>query len=168
MQWQLSEAQVIDRGRQQAVLEGVFHDGFKLQARALASGGSVLAQGRFTLTLQAFSPARDAYGQKAGRWYVKGLWLIESLEAMNDGLPQGSRNRPGTLSGLVSADLARNPLTDASDWSAVARISSGRFSSVQTPQAVQSVRAEGSLTFNRDFEGALVLTLNQALRSGGG
>jgi hypothetical protein len=164
LQWHLSEGQVLDAGRLHELAEGVLHEGFELSARALARhAGGLLPDARLVLGGQAFSPASASGGQQPGRWYLRGLWWLQSGEAQAAGATAG-RHPPGALHGQFSAELASNPWADPAAWQAELRMPFGRYAPIDDPGAVQAMRAHGALNLNAALDGELSLNLQAPWR----
>lgn len=165
LRWQLGDARVLDAGRRHDLADGVLHEGFELEARAIAVGEhGLLPQARFSLGGQAFSPSRAMAGQEPGRWYLRGLWWLQPPDAPVSGAT-GARHQPGVLQGQFSAALASNPLASPTAWQAELRMPSGRYVSINDPRSVQAMRAHGALSLNAAFDGDLTLNLQTSLRS---
>lgn len=164
LRWRLSGAQVLDAGRLHEVAEGRLHEGFELEARAVAAGADgLLPEARFGLSGQAFSPAQAMGAQLPGHWYLRGLWRLSPPEAQDLG-PAAGRHQPGVLQGQFSATLTRNPWASPGDWQAELRMPSGRYVSINDSRSVQAMRAHGALSLNAAFDGELTLNLQTPLR----
>lgn len=161
--WQLNGARVLDAGRSHELAEGLFHDGYQLEATATLLGTGVLSQALFSLSGQAFSPAQTIGAQVAGRWYVRGLWTLTEPDAAGQ-VPAVGRHQPGALRGQFSAELPGNPLLSPMDWRAELRVPSGRYTPIDPSQAVQPIRGDGALTMNAALDGVLTLNLRTQLR----
>ena len=105
--WQLSNLTVVNPGQAVEMKEGLFTTGFTLEANAYDKDGDIVPDGKFQLTLSAFSPFEQMGTQKPGYWYVQGIWTLTKnnpdLEAM-----QAKKNLK-TAKGSSVAELPSNP-----------------------------------------------------------
>lgn len=147
--WQLTKARVVDQGRTETVSEGTLITGFIVEAKAKSRHDNLIKDGTFRLELSAFSPRRDMPGQKAGRWYVQGKWVIDA-----NGNPASvkERHKQGTAQGSIDADLDFNPTAESRNWTGSAFLP---MSTADTRWA----KGEGVYSVNAAWDGDLFLEL---------
>lgn len=147
--WTLSKARIVDPGEVLTLPEGSFLQGFVVEA--LARGAKDAPHGTFQLTLSAFSPVRDMPGQKAGQWYVQGVWSIVRKGATPEMLKADPKKNL-VAEGMIQTELSFNPVGVPAKWSAEARAPMAWL-------AGQWARGQGSLSLDETFAGALYLDL---------
>jgi hypothetical protein len=144
--WQLTETVVIDPGTTVKISEGVLTTGYTVEAVAKASSDQAPVQdGTFRLTMTVFSPDDDMPGQKAGRWYVRGLWTVVDSAAKSTDVNR--RHSPDAVRGLLSTELSFNPATTksafAADFLMPMSLNKGRWA-----------KGEGTFFFDEQMEGS--------------
>lgn len=107
--WRLTDSQVVEPGETVTTVEGTMTTGYTVEAQARGEGAAPIKNGRFRVTLNAFSPFQDRPGQEAGFWQVTGNWTLTDAEAP----PEVSKTRyhPAVLRGTLRAKLGFNPAT---------------------------------------------------------
>jgi hypothetical protein len=150
--WALTKTEVVDPGKTTQMDEGVFIQGYTLEAKARSKGGNVVPEGTFHLTMDAFSPESDMPGQLTGFWYVQGHWTITKKNADPNTLKV--KHNPDKAEGILVAEVPFNPTMGAGNWTGRAvmqmALAAGRWS-----------RGEGTLTFGENLEGDLFLPLER-------
>ena len=148
--WELTDTTVVSTGQIVEMKEGLFIQGYQLEAKAKSKGGNIIPNGDFQLTLDAFSPYQDMPGQKAGFWYVSGTWTVTKKNA--DPANAKLKHNPDAVEGTLVAELPVNPTGGAGGWT-------GK-SAIQMALAAGSwTKGEGTLTFQGDLKGDLFLDL---------
>jgi hypothetical protein len=110
MEWQLSEAKVVNPGTVGALTEGSMRSGIKIEAKAVTqTPGAIFPEGTFSITFNAFSPTKDMPGQKAGIWYLRGEWTITAPNV--DPAILKARYNPYSLSGRLIGSVPYDPAT---------------------------------------------------------
>ncbi len=120
--WQLTDVQVVNRGQTVATQEGILTTGYTVEATARSKEGNLVPEGKFQLTLTAFSPHRDMPGQRAGRWYIQGDWVITDVNANENEEEAKARHSPAIVKGALLADLTFNPATEPGAFTAWSRL----------------------------------------------
>lgn len=149
--WQLRQAQVVNPGQTMNAKEGTFTSGFTIQALA-KSKTKLVPQGTFELTFTAFSPKKDMPGQKAGIWYLQGEWRLANEKVFRN--PNRARHVPEQVKGYFQAELDFNPATDPGKFTALAIVP-------MSPTAGRWGKGEGTVTFNKNYNGELFLELER-------
>lgn len=148
--WELTKTAVVDAGQTNTDGVGTLVQGYTIEGKAKAKHNNVVPEGRFWLSLSAFSPAQDMEGQKAGFWYVRGTWRITKKDADPEALKV--RHNSEVIEGSFQAELTFNPATGQGNWTAAAwlpmSLAAGEWS-----------RGGGTLTFDENLEGDLYLPL---------
>jgi hypothetical protein len=123
--------------------------GFIVEAKAKSRLDNFVKNGDFRLEMSVFKPKRDMPGQKAGRWYAQGEWVIDA-----NGNPAGvkERHKPGVARGFIKAELGFNPAAEARNWTAQAILP---MSTVDT----RWVRGQGTYSVNAAWDGDLYFDL---------
>jgi hypothetical protein len=153
--WTLSNARVVRRGRTAAIREGIFMNGYIVEADAVAlERGSLMPEGTFRLVLAGFKPDWDIVGKRGETaWHVHGTWTITDDRV---GRTPAARRKYGVLNGDLVADLSFNPSRNPGAIGALVRLpvpaGDGRW-------AV----GEGSFLGNEKFEGMLTMTFRRLL-----
>jgi hypothetical protein len=153
--WKLTDIHRQANGQEQELFEGVLMHGWELEAQATSDQPGTPFDGTLMISLQAFSPRQPMSGQIPGRWYARGNWSL--LDSAARPTP-GARSAAGVLQGQLSAESPRSFVASSLDWHAQLRIASGRFASVQAPESVRPMRAEGALIWTADDFGTLELS----------
>jgi hypothetical protein len=150
--WQISKAQVVDPGKTRTTKKGTLTNGYVIEAVALAnSSDAPIKKGTFRITANAFLPAEDMPGQKAGNWYVRGNWSITDEEATEK--EKEARHSAGVVTGNLFATLDFNPCESAGPVSAQVLFP-------MTPNGGVWARGEGTFIGNEKFEGSIVIDAN--------
>jgi hypothetical protein len=150
--WQLTDVQVVNRGQTVMIPEGRLTTGYAVEATATSQEGSLVPEGKFQLTLTAFSPRRDMPGQRAGRWYIQGDWVITDVNASEE--EANARHSPAIVKGALLADLTFNPATDPDAFTAWTQLP-------MSPAGGRWRKGEGTFSVNERFEGDLFLALER-------
>jgi hypothetical protein len=124
MEWQLTEAKVINPGTVGTLTEGSMRSGIKIEAKAVTqTPGAIFPEGTFIITMNAFSPAADMPGQKAGSWYLRGEWTITAPHADPEILK--ARYNPYSVSGMLTGTVPYDPATTLGMLEAEVRLQRG-------------------------------------------
>ena len=150
--WNLSKIQVVNEGTLVELKEGVYYQGYTIEAKAKAKGGNIVPDGIFVLTMDVFSPYEDMVSQKAGFWYVQGTWTITKNNAPEEELKV--KHNPNKAEGIVIAELTYNPIITGTNWTGRAVMQMGLA-------AGQWSRGDGTLTFNESIGADLFLNLSR-------
>ena len=150
--WNLSKIEIVDQGTLVEIPEGIYYQGYTIEAKAKAKGGNIVPEGKFRLTMDVFSPYEDMPNQKAGFWYVQGGWTITKGNAPENELKV--KHNPHKAEGILVAELAYNPIESASNWTGRAVMQMGLA-------AGQWSRGDGTLTFNENIGADLFLNLSR-------
>lgn len=152
--WELTKTEIVDSGTPQEMAEGIFVQGYTIEARARSKGGDIVPEGIFRLTMDAFAPYRDmeTTHQRAGFWYVEGRWTITRSNASPEATKV--RHNPDVTEGTLSAALPFDPTTGAGSWTGRALLS-------MAMEAGRWTGGEGTLTFGANLEGDLFLPLTR-------
>jgi hypothetical protein len=106
---QFTQFAVESKGVSAKIKEGAITTDMFVRAVAMAPAkDGTLASAHFLLKLTAFQPAQDMPGQKAGRWYVMGLWTLNSQE-QPEAQSLVSKRNPHAATGYFKAVLSFNP-----------------------------------------------------------
>lgn len=148
MVWGLTETTVLSTGTTVTTPQGTITRNFTFEATVKAKNTSLMSDAILRVTLSAFSPKKDMAGQKAGKWYVQGIWTLTAKNA--DPVALKARHNPYVAEGLLQAVLGFNPAAVRSNWTAKIvlpmSLLGGRWS-----------RGEGTLTLNPALQGDLFL-----------
>lgn len=151
--WELTKTTVVDPG-QRVTTPGVgtFVENYVIEAKAKAKHNNVVPEGQLRLTLNMFSPEQDMAdtGQKAGTWYVTGLWTITKKNADPDALDV--KHNPEVMRGFVQSELSFNPIGSQEKWT-------GKAWLPMSLAVGQWGRGEGTLSMNGQMEGDLYLQI---------
>lgn len=150
--WNLSKIQVVDEGTLVEMQEGIYYQGYTIEAKAKAKGGNIVPEGIFVLTMDVFSPYEDMPSQKAGFWYVQGTWTITKNNAPEEELKV--KHNPNKAEGILMAELTYNPIAVGTNWTGRAVMQMGLA-------AGQWSRGDGTLTFNEAIGADLFLNLSR-------
>lgn len=150
--WRLADVQVVNKGQTVVIPEGRLTAGYTIEANATSQEGDLVPEGKFQLTLTAFSPRQDMPGQRAGRWYIHGNWTITDVNASEE--EANARHSPAIIRGALLADLTFNPATDPGAFTAWTRLP-------MSPAGGRWRKGEGTFSVNERFEGDLFLTLER-------
>ena len=124
MEWQLTEAKVVNPGTVGTLTEGSMRSGVKIEAKAVTqTPGAIFPEGTVSITLNAFSPTVDMPGQKAGSWYLRGEWTITALNA--DPAMLKARYNPYSMSGMLTGTVPYDPETTLGMLEAEVRLQRG-------------------------------------------
>ena len=148
--WELTKTDVTAPGEVTEMKEGLFIQGYTLEAEARSKGRNIIPNGVFQLTMDAFSPNEDMPGQPAGFWYVIGTWTItkDNANPANAKL----KHNPDIVEGSLTAALPFNPTNGAGGWT-------GKSTIQMALAAGRWTKGEGTLTFQGDLQGDLFLDL---------
>lgn len=109
--WKISEARILDPGHQTMNDKGTMITGYTVEATAVAEKDAApIKQGRFRVTLTAFSPTREMPGQTPGTWYLRGTWTLSDVQASPEALK--ARYSPSVLRGKIIAETDFNPASE--------------------------------------------------------
>lgn len=154
--WTLNNWRVVNAGQTATLAEGVLTTGYMMEAEATNTNGLQTRYANFQLTLTTFQPSQDMPGQKAGTWYVNGVWTLTDLNA--SAYTKSFRHNPALLEGKLSAELGYDPLTASNGFEATLQIplsqTGGRW-----------ITAAGTLAVNRQTGGTLGLAAAQSPES---
>jgi hypothetical protein len=147
--WQISKAQVVDPGKTRTTKKGTLTNGYVIEAVALAiSSDAPIKKGTFRITVNAFLPAEDMPGQKAGNWYVRGNWSITDENATEK--EKEARHSAGVVTGNLFATLDFNPCESTGAVNAQVLFP-------MTPNGGVWARGEGTFIGNEKFEGSIAV-----------
>lgn len=141
--WQLTNFQVVDAGETVEIPKGLLTTGYIMEGDAASLGGP-FANGKFQLTLSAFSPFKKMAGQKPGFWYVQGVWTITDVSAAPE-LAE-ARYSAAKVRGNLSAQLTFNPATDSGEFSGKVRVPFSPFHGRGTGTFSGDLESEGQLS----------------------
>ena len=144
--WQLTNLQVVNAGETVETPQGLMTTGYVVEGDAASAGGP-FSNGKFQLTLSAFSPFKKMAGQKPGVWYVQGVWSITDVAAAPE--VAKARHSAAKVKGNLSAQLAFNPATDSGEFSGKVRVPFSPFWG----------RGAGTFSGDLENEGQLSLAL---------
>lgn len=146
-EWQLLNARVLRPGEASETSGGTLSSGYTIEADAAAVGEAPFIQkGIFRLIVTTFSPKEDQPGQKAGRWYVQGSWILTGPVSAK------LRHAPSTIRGELTADLPFDPTKGQGELLAQVKVP-------RVPPPSRWVAGEGTFAGNERFEGKLTLTI---------
>jgi hypothetical protein len=157
--WELKHTKVVDPGRTEVIPAnpetgfpgGTLTTGFTIEAQARSKSGHLVQNGAFRMTLSAFWPNADMPAQKAGAWYIEGMWSIVSDTADKPSL--NVRHNPFTVEGRVHTALPFNPALDPNNMTLEASLP-------MSLAAGQWARGnQGVLTLSSGLEGEIQLPI---------
>jgi len=149
MEWHLSETKVISWGTVSNGAEGSMRSGIRIEGKAVtATPGAIFSEGKFSTTLNAFKPARNMGGQKAGIWYLRGEWRVTAKGT--DPAILKARYNPYSISGMLTASLPYDPSSASGAMEAEVRLQRAgtrpRTGRMPTGSYSGSTNFEGTLT----------------------
>lgn len=130
---------------------GSMTDGFVVQANAISNQPDAAFSGVLEMTISTFSPAVDYGEQKAGVWYVRGVWTITRSGA--EAATLNVRHNPDVLSGKIQAELPYNPAVARENWT-------GLINLPMSQAAGRWARGTGTLSLDAQLNGYLALDAN--------
>ncbi|HEY5914294.1 MAG TPA: hypothetical protein VJA21_27205 [Verrucomicrobiae bacterium] len=152
--WELTRAKVVRPGQSLTNAAGITLTGYTIEATARATNAGPLPEATFHLTLNAFCPRTNYSNLKAGRWQVRGTWVVvDQPPAQDQNAGKADRPHPEYLQGYLLAELDTCPTLPLSRFDAVAWASETRSPSLRK-------KYEGSLQGEGRFEGRLHLRLS--------
>lgn len=154
--WQLKNlhlavpGQVMDGEQGRLIRQSIF------EGDAESTVAGMPARARFRMAIDVFAPAQDMGKQKKGKYYVQGVWIIET-----DGTATstGAGALTGSVEGRLSATLDFDPIADKRDWTASVHIPLTRVRSDGMQPGVRPVRGGGALAFAAGDAGTLSVDL---------
>jgi hypothetical protein len=160
--WQLSQAKVLRQGQLATNSGGITLTGYTLEAaaKAKAGAGNRLPEGKFVLTLNAFSSPTNRPGFMAGRWYVRGTWIITTKNTHPSAAhAESPQPHPDFIQGHLLADLECSPAAKPTQVNA-------NVWTTDAPAWHKRVDYAGLFSGNGSFEGQLSLAVKRAPESG--
>jgi hypothetical protein len=150
IRWNLSHGKVVHRGRTARTCRGTLTTEYVVEATACALGDAPIENGKFRMTLTAFSPSRGISNKVSGRWHIHGDWTITAEGTRSR--TAIARRRPVVLKGDLRTHLPFNPTT--SHGSIKASISLPRSKTCK-----KCGKGEGVFYGNDRFEGHMFVML---------
>jgi len=149
--WALQAVKVADFGQSIDTAGNRTITGFRIEAKAVAQQENALfAEGKFALTITAFSPRPDLPGAPPDHWYLRGMWTITETPASP--ITEASRPAPvpAVISGDAVAEFAAFPLANIAGLLLPARLPS--------PSNDRQRRfLRGEMTFTDKHEGTITV-----------
>jgi hypothetical protein len=151
--WVLTQSRVVSPGKTVASREGDLTVGYSIEATATATAADAPVQrGILRMTVTAFCPAEDMPGQKAGRWYVRGMWSIADPKIALQTTKM--RHSASVIKGDMQAELSFNPAVEKGNVEATVRLP-------MSPTCGRWARGTAIFTGNEKFEGKIEGTLKR-------
>jgi hypothetical protein len=153
--WRLSEVRVTDTGHQNREADGSTSREYILEARAQAEAAAPIPAGSLRVTFTVRAPQASADPSAAQIWRLRGRWVLTDDRSV----APSQRNAPGTMGGLLHAELATDPTQGSDPWSGLVQIPPTRFIPFDTT-VPQPVRGQGALNLvPQGHHGTLSLSL---------
>jgi hypothetical protein len=154
--WQLKNLRLAAPGKVMAGEQGTLTRQSILEGDAESTTTGVPARARFRMAIDVFTPAQDMGKQKKGKYYVQGVWIIETDGTATSA---GAGALTGSVEGRLSATLDFDPVADKRDWTANVHIPLTRVRSDGVRPGVRPVRGGGELAFAAGNAGTLSVDL---------
>jgi hypothetical protein len=136
---------------------GTMMSGYTLEALAASAQSDGAPEGKFKLTLSAFKPNADYFGQHPGVWYVQGTWkMIQAPVSAADAAAISAalkvRHNPYSLGGSMRAELSFNPATGQGNWT-------GLVTLPMSPAAGRWSRGTGTFSLDADAQADIYMNV---------